>query len=230
MDDRRGLAVWLALGWTSLLLGLHGVTAPVSVVAAQTPSDSGETPSVPLDDKEVDEQDRTTYTDGRYTVTTRRGGTPDTGVAVARGLHLPESTGGTVADFRLTTDVHFDGGGGPAAVTIRFRYTPEAGGGSGYLLSIDPFAGQVRLVRFEEGRQYALVPWTGHPAAATAAAPLHVDLTACGSEVAVALNGDEVLRTTDGWFDRGTIALGAVTWSEPVSVTFENVSLTVAPE
>ncbi len=115
-------------------------------------------------------------------------------------------------------------------VTIRFRYTPEAGGGSGYLLSIDPFAGQVRLVRFEEGRQYALVPWTGHPAAVTAAAPLHVDLTACGSEVAVALNGDEVLRTTDGWFDRGTIALGAVTWSEPVSVTFENVSLTLAPE
>ena len=209
-----------------LAILILGATPPLRA-AEQTapPASRGQQSPGPSDDGPPGESG-TAFADGRYTIATRRGGTPNAGVAVARGLHLPD--GDEVADFTLAADVRFERGGGPAAATVRFRYRPEAGGGTGYLLSIDPFAAQVRLAAFDEGRQDNLVPWTTHPAAGAGPGAMHLLLEVSGPTIAVSLDGQEVLRTVDDRFASGLIAVGAVTWSEPVTVTFENVALTVA--
>ena len=226
MDGKWQRAGTFGILLSILALAFQLVAAPMLRAADQTPAPSsgGEQPPGPSDDGPLDE-DATAFADGRYTLTTRRGGTPELGVAVARGLHLPEAGG--LADFTLSADVRFERGGGPAAATVRFRYQPEAGGGSGYLLSIDPFAAQVRLAAFEEGRQEILAPWATHPAAGVGAGTMRLRLEAAGPTIAVSLNGEEVLRTADDRFASGLVAVGAVTWSEPVTVTFENVAITV---
>jgi len=161
---------------------------------------------------------------GRYVLSTQRGGTPSLGVAVARGLALDGSD--ELADFTLATNVSFERIQGPAAATVRFRYQPEAGGGTGYLVSVDPFGARARLEVFDEGRREPLTPWTILPR--TAAAPMRLALSAIGAEIGVSVDEQEILRVVDDRFRSGRIALGVVTWSEPVTATFDNVAVTVS--
>jgi hypothetical protein len=89
--------------------------------------------------------------DERRLIRVPRGGTPAGGVAAGRILGAPPD--GIFSNFTLVTDVQFEQVVGPSALTIRFRYEPEAGGGTGYLLSMDPFGGTVSLDSFEEGQR-----------------------------------------------------------------------------
>jgi hypothetical protein len=172
------------------------------------------------------DEPRSLLEDGRLTVATRRGGSPSLGVAVARVLPLPDRE--EIADFALLADARFDRADGPAALTARFRYRPEAGGGTGYLFSVDPFAAQVRLARFDEGQQDELVSWRSSPAAGFGHETVQLALRAVGPSIAVALGDTEVIRVTDDRYPSGLVALGAVTWSGPVDASFENVRLTPA--
>ena len=52
-------------------------------------------------------------------------------------------------------------------------------------------------------------------------------LRATGSSIEVTLDGQPVLEATDGRYPRGLIAIGSVTWSDPVAVTFDHVQVTV---
>jgi hypothetical protein len=42
----------------------------------------------------------------------------------------------------------------------------------------------------------------------------------------VSLDGQTVLEATDTRYPRGLIAVGTVTWSDPVAVTFDHIQVT----
>ena len=160
----------------------------------------------------------------RQIVRTPRGGTPQGGVAVARALGSPPD--GIVSDFTLVADVQFEQVVGPSALTVRFRYEPEAGGGTGYVLSIDPFGGVVSLDSFEEGQRRPIVTHRPLPMMPTPDAPNRLILRAAGPNITASLDGQPILEATDSRYPRGLIAVGVVTWSDPVSVTFDHLQVT----
>jgi hypothetical protein len=134
-----------------------------------------------------------------------------------------------LTDFQLVADVELDRIVGPSALTVRFRYEPEAGGGSGYLLQLDPFAGTASLETFEEGQRRTIVgdqplgPMLGSDG------PARLVLTAEGSTIRATLDGQTILEAADGRYSRGLIVVGAVTWSDPVAVTFDHIQVTTPP-
>jgi hypothetical protein len=161
----------------------------------------------------------------RQVVRTPRGGTPEGGVAVARALRGPPE--GEVGDFTLVADVQFEQIVGPSALTIRFRYEPEAGGGTGYVLSIDPFGGTATLDGFDEGQRKAIVGHVPLPVVPDEQGPRRLVLQAVGPKITVSLDGQTVLESSDGRYPRGLVAVGAVTWSDPVAVTFDHIQVAV---
>ncbi len=166
----------------------------------------------------------TTLANGQYTVQTLRGGSPGAGVAVARALTLAD--GPEVADFTLVADARFEQAEGSVAIQARFRYRPEAGGGSGYIVSYEPFEGRLRLAAFEEGRQQPLTEWVSHPAARSGFDTSRLMVRAVGPTIVVAVNGEELIREEDTRYTSGSVIIGAVTWSAPATATFDNVLVT----
>jgi hypothetical protein len=163
--------------------------------------------------------------EGRYPLRTPRGGSPDAGLAVARGLRTSPET--DLTDFALVADIRFDQADGPAAATVRFRYQPEAGGGTGYLLSVDPFSGEVSLSTFDEGQRRLLAPPRMHPLAKVERGSMRLAIRATGPDLSVSIDGQEILSLADDRYTSGQVALGVVTWSGPVTATFDNVLVTV---
>jgi hypothetical protein len=163
----------------------------------------------------------------RQIVRTPRGGTPAGGVAVARAPGVPPA--GEVADFTLVADVQFEQIVGPSALSVRFRYQPEAGGGTGYLISLDPFAGTISLDGFDEGQRRSIVGDLPLPFMPTSESPNRLILHAEGSAIRVTLDGVTILEANDSRYPLGLIAVGAVTWSDPVAVVFDHLQVTVPP-
>jgi hypothetical protein len=161
---------------------------------------------------------------GRYRVSGPRGGSPELGVAFER--LLSPSAGPGISDFTFVADARFEQPVSDAAITVRFRYTPEAGGGGGYFLAVKPFLGQFRVSTFEEGRREGVVPWTAHPAARGGTEPMRIVIRAVGPTITVHLNGEQVIQIDDDRYTDGLISIGTVTWSEAVTVTFDNVLVT----
>jgi hypothetical protein len=161
----------------------------------------------------------------RQVLRTPRGGTPEGGVAVARALRGPPE--GEVGDFTLVSDVQFEQIVGPSALTIRFRYEPEAGGGTGYVLSLDPFGGTAALDAFDEGQRKTIVGHVPLPVVPDEQGPRRLILQAIGPKLKVTLDGQPVLEATDERYPRGLIAVGVVTWSDPVAVTFDHIQIAV---
>jgi hypothetical protein len=161
----------------------------------------------------------------RQVLRTPRGGTPEGGVAVARALRAPPE--GEVGDFTLVADVQFEKIVGPSALTIRFRYEPEAGGGTGYVLSLDPFGGTATLDGFDEGQRKSIVNHVALPVVPNEQSPSRLILQAIGPNLKLSLDGQTVLEASDARYPRGLIAVGVVTWSDPVAVTFDHVQVTV---
>lgn len=160
----------------------------------------------------------------RQMVRTPRGGTPSGGLAIARALGAPPE--GVVGDFTLVTDVQFEEIVGSSAFTVRFRYEPEAGGGSGYVLSVDPIAGTATLDSFDEGQRRPIASQVLLPLMPTAEGPNRLVLQAVGPAISVTLDGLPVLDVTDERYPRGLIAVGVVTWSDPVAVLFDHIQVT----
>lgn len=152
-----------------------------------------------------------------------RGGTPTGGVGASRILTAPPV--GIFSDFTLVSDVQFAQIAGPAALTIRFRYEPEAGGGTGYLLSLDPFKGTVALDSFDEGQRRSIVGHRPVPLAVTADRLNRFVLAAHGSTIVARLDGVTILEADDSRYSKGLLAVGAVTWSEPVTLTFDHLQV-----
>jgi hypothetical protein len=165
--------------------------------------------------------------DERRVIRVPRSGTPAAGVAAGRILSAPPD--GIFGDFTLVADVTFEQIAGPAALQVRFRYEPEAGGGTGYLFSLDPFAGTATLEVFEEGQRDAIVANVPLPMMPTTDHPQRLVLSAAGPSIVVTLDGQPVIEASDGRYERGLIAIGAVTWSEPVGVLFDHVQVSAKP-
>jgi hypothetical protein len=163
----------------------------------------------------------------RQIARTPRGGTPTGGVAVARALRAPPE--GEVGDFTMAADVQFEQILGPSALTVRFRYEPEAGGGTGYLLSLDPFGGTATLDSFDEGQRRPIVGHVPLSVTPTESAPNRLIVQADGPSIRVTLDGQPVLEARDDRYPRGLIVVGAVTWSDPVAVTFDHIQVTAPP-
>jgi hypothetical protein len=166
----------------------------------------------------------TSLANGRYRLSTPRGGTPELGVGASRGLPLTSEA--TPNDFTFVGDARFERTVQKAAITVRFRYTPEAGGGGAYVLQVDPFLGQFRLSTSEEGRQETVAPWTAHPAARGGTEPMRIVVRAVGPTITVRLNGEQVVQVDDDQYTNGLIVVGTVTWSEAVNATFDNILVT----
>jgi hypothetical protein len=160
----------------------------------------------------------------RQMLRTPRGGTPEGGVAVARALRSPPE--GVVDDFTMVTDVQFDQIVGPSALTIRFRYEPEAGGGTGYVLEVDPFAGTASLDSFDEGQRRPVASKVALPVVPGADGPSRLVLQATGPSITLSVDGRSALDITDDRFARGLIVVGVVTWTDPVAVTFDHIQVT----
>ena len=211
------------------LPGAYGVTvsgdAPAAsptfslTVTATTPAPTGRAVWPPL----LAEADAP-LTGERQIVRPPRGGTPQAGVAVARALGSPPD--GIVSDFTLVADVKFEQIVGPSALSVRFRYEPEAGGGTGYILSIDPFGGVVSLDSFEEGQRRPIVTHKPLPMMPTSEQPNRLVLRASGPDISASLDGQPILDATDAKYPTGLIAVGVVTWSDPVAVTFDHLQVT----
>ena len=60
----------------------------------------------------------------------------------------------------------------------------------------------------------------------TAEWPNRLVLTADGPAIRVTLDGQPLIETTDARFGKGLIAVGAVTWSDPMAVTFDHIQVT----
>jgi hypothetical protein len=164
----------------------------------------------------------------RQVLRTPRGGTPQGGVAVARALRAPPQ--GDVGDFELVADVQFEQIVGPSAFTVRFRYEPEAGGGTGYILEVDPFGGTALLDGFDSGERKSVVAKVPLPVVPTEDAPNRLVLQATGPNIQVSLDGQPVLEATDNRYPRGLVVVGAVTWSDPVAVTFDHLQVTASAQ
>jgi hypothetical protein len=160
----------------------------------------------------------------RHLVRVPRGGTPSGGVAAGRILAAPP--GGVFGDFTMVADVQFERVVGPSALTVRFRYEPEAGGGTGYVLSIDPFGNTVTLDGFDEGQRRSIVGQIPLPLTPTPDSPNRLVITAAGPSIRATLDGQPLLQVEDARFTRGLIAVGAVTWSDPMAVTFDHIQVT----
>lgn len=160
----------------------------------------------------------------RRVLRTPRAGTPEGGVAVARNLGSPPE--GMLTDFTLVADVKFEQILGASALTVRFHYEPEAGGGSGYLLAIDPVAGTALIDLFEQGKRGHLVGPVPLPVEMTADAPNRLVVQAQGPNISVSLDGQPVISASDIRYPRGLVIVGAVTWSDPVAVTFDHLLVT----
>jgi hypothetical protein len=160
----------------------------------------------------------------RQLVRTPRGGAPSAGVAVARALGSPPD--GVVADFQLVSDVRFERIVGPSALTVRFRYEPEAGGGTGYILAIDPFGGVASLDSFDEGQRRPMVTHRPLPLMPSSEQPNRLILRASGPQITASLDGETILEANDDRYPRGLIAVGVVTWSDPAAVTFDHLQVT----
>jgi hypothetical protein len=142
----------------------------------------------------------------RQLVRTPRGGAPSAGVAVA--------------------DVRFERIVGPSALTVRFRYEPEAGGGTGYILAIDPFGGVASLDSFDEGQRRPMVTHRPLPLMPSSEQPNRLILRASGPQITASLDGETILEANDDRYPRGLIAVGVVTWSDPAAVTFDHLQVT----
>jgi hypothetical protein len=162
--------------------------------------------------------------DELHLVRVPRGGTPSGGVAAGRILAAPP--GGIFGDFTMVADVQFEQVVGPSALTVRFRYEPEAGGGTGYVLSMDPFANTAALDEFDEGQRRSIVADVPLPIVPTPASPNRLVLTAAGPTVRATIDGLPILQVDDARFTRGLIAVGAVTWSDPMAVLFDHIQVT----
>jgi hypothetical protein len=160
----------------------------------------------------------------RMVVRTPRGGTPSAGLAIAQALGTPPD--GAVGDFMLVAEVQFEKIVGASAMTVRFRYEPEAGGGTGYFMALDPVAGTATLDSFDEGQRTPIVSGVSLAVVPTSDAPSRLVLQANGPAITVTLDGQPVLDVADGRYSRGLIAVGAVTWSEPVAVLFDHIQVT----
>jgi len=57
--------------------------------------------------------------------------------------------------------------------------------------------------------------------------PSRLILQAIGPNLRLSLDGQTVLDVLDERYPRGLIAVGVVTWSDPVAVTFDHVQITV---
>jgi hypothetical protein len=166
-----------------------------------------------------------TFSPEKRTVLTARGAVPG-GPGLGRESVLGKPPDTAVGDFTLVADVHFEQIVGPSAITVRFRFEPEAGGGSGYFLALDPVAGEASLDSFEEGRRRTLIPHAPLPVELQAGSPRRLVLRAVGSEFTATLDGQPVLTATDSRYPRGLIAVGTFTWSEPTAVIFDHLLIT----
>lgn len=165
--------------------------------------------------------------DDRHVIQVPRGGTPAGGVAASRILGAPPDA--IFSDFMLVSDVRFEQVVGSSALTVRFRYEPEAGGGTGYVLSIDPFKGTATLDSFDEGRRRTIVGDVPLPFMPTSEGANRLMLTASGPMLRATLDGQTIVEASDDRFAKGLIAVGAITWSEPVTVTFDHIQVTTPP-
>jgi hypothetical protein len=162
--------------------------------------------------------------DERQVVRTPRVGTPTTPSVHGRALGAPPD--GMLTDFTFVADVQFDRLVSPSAITVRFRYEPEAGGGTGYILILDPFGGTASLDAFEEGQRQSIVADQPLPVMPTARTANRLVLTTSGPEIRATLDGQPLVESTDDRFGRGLIVVGASTWSDPVEVTFDHIQVT----
>lgn len=163
----------------------------------------------------------------RQVIRVPRGGTPSGGVAASRILGAPPAD--VFSDFTMVADVQFEKIVGPSALTVRFRYEPEAGGGTGYILSLDPFGGTATLDAFEEGQRHTIVGDAPLTVVPTPENSSRLVLTADGPLIRASLDGQPVVEASDGRYAKGLVAVGAVTWSEPVAVTFDHVQVAAPP-
>ena len=163
----------------------------------------------------------------RQVIRVPRGGTAAAGVAASRILGAPPAD--VFSDFTMVADVQFEQIVGPSALTVRFRYEPEAGGGTGYVLSLDPFGGTATLDAFNEGQRHTLVDHAPLTIAPTSEGANRLVLSASGSAIRVTLDGQTIVEASDERYTRGLIAVGAVTWSDPVAVTFDHIQVTAPP-
>jgi len=169
-------------------------------------------------------QTATSLVQGKYTVQTRQSGTPEGGVAVARVLILDSEA--EADDFTLVADARIERATGSAAIQVRFRYRPEAGGGTGYILTVEPFEGRARLIDFDEGRQQPITGWVARPSLQANFDTFRLMIHAVGPLIVVRVNSEELFQIEDARYAAGVLTVGVVTFSAPVAASFDNVIVT----
>jgi hypothetical protein len=91
---------------------------------------------------------------------------------------------------------------------------------------MDPFANTATLDEFDEGQRRSIVGDVPLPVVPTPDSPNRLVLTAAGPTVRATIDGLPMLQIDDARFTRGLIAVGAVTWSDPMAVLFDHIQVT----
>ncbi|MFN8524499.1 MAG: hypothetical protein U0821_15485 [Chloroflexota bacterium] len=155
---------------------------------------------------------------GRYTIAMKAGGD------AAAPANAWAAWGQELTDFTLSVDTRASRGD-HAGYQVFFRQTDE---GNAYVLTVDLAEARARLTRVARG-EYASTPWrpvdVGSPGDV-----VRTVIRCAGPDIRVNVNGATVIESRDETHARGRFALGAITWSVPATVQFDNVMVTTPSE
>ncbi len=160
---------------------------------------------------------------GRLVIAMKRAGTRDEPEAAYLYEAIPSHTPGLeLADFTLSMDV-FVKGANEAGYQITFRVVDDL---NQYSLDVDVGSQEALLSKLIDGERTRITDWVAAPTVGDGKANRTV-IRCVGPEIVVYLNGREVIRARDGTYAKGTdFGYGAVTWSAPVTVNFDNMLIT----
>jgi hypothetical protein len=127
-----------------------------------------------------------------------------------------------VTDFTMTLDAKLEGGS-YAGFEVYFRFVDPD---DYYLLIVDSSLGKAKLLKVQDGNVGRLSDWVSIPKFAGPGVMNRTVIKATASNIRVNINGVDVVTAKDSSFAQGRVGFGAITWSEPADVAFNNLLVT----
>ncbi|MFN8634799.1 MAG: protein kinase [Chloroflexota bacterium] len=133
--------------------------------------------------------------------------------------------GPELTDFTMTVDTRIVSGS-DAGASIFFRHVDDK---NTYQLGLDPKTASAQLWKISGGT----ITGTGWKKSSNIDASGGVNrivIRCFQDQILVNVNGDDVITLRDGTFRKGYVGIGALTYSDPATVTFDNILVTTPTE
>jgi hypothetical protein len=129
-----------------------------------------------------------------------------------------------LGDFTIVADSRVQASPGKnAGYSIIFR---DDGNGNYYRFQVDTSTRETQLLRVDGGHRTELTDWAENDAIDNSGGVNRTTIRCQGKDLRVDVNGTELVHVQDGAHPSGTVSLGATTWSDPITVDFDNLLVT----